>query len=842
MQPERAARIADIVEQALDVQIGQRGPLLVELCGEDRELFVEVASLLHFQEKARDFIEKPAVETVAEILAGDRCGLQTGDTLNGYTILSLLGEGGMGEVYLANDSSLGRKVAIKVLKFGMGTANFIRHFKEEERILAGLTHSNIAQLYGGALTRNGLPYFVMEYVDGKRLDHYCRDNASLIPQRLELFRKICSAVAYAHQRLVIHRDLKPANIRVTLEGEPKLLDFGIAKLIDPGTAAMEQTMTFATVMTPEYASPEQVRGETMTTASDVYSLGVVLYELLTEKRPYKVDNRTPTAIARAITDQEPTKPSTAIAKGDGNSKTGNLNPKTLRGDLDNIVLKALRKEPERRYASVNQFSEDIRRYLEGRPVTARRDTFSYRAEKFIKRNKIGVLAATIILFSLIAGIFATTFEARRANRRFNEVRSLANSLMFEIHDSVKDLQGSTPTRRLIVNRALEYLDSLAREAGRNSSLQRELATAYEKIGDIQGNPYNANLGDTEGALTSYRKALAIREALKDNRDVDLAMEMGRSYRALGDILEQKGNVAATIENYRRSLSIFQKLATANPENFAVQDEYARAQEVLGDGLGRTDLKEERLKAFQSALLIRQQLRTQRPNDMKLRRSIALNFLKMGGAADPKDPQAADNVRRGIAILEKFAAEDPNNERSYREVGYGYYQLGQVEFAAGNFSGALDSRRKAFTIREKVAEQDPKNVQARFDLGVAHGDLAEALAATGEYSQALGHAQQALSTLQGLAAADPTNAVYQRNVGLCYEKFGETYEKLGADQKHPPSQRLKDWADARTWYRKGVELFSKLRDRGTLMPADSEQPQEFSAKIQECDDAIAQLKR
>ncbi len=721
----------------------------------------------------------------------------------------------------------------------MGTTNIIRQFEQEERILAGLTHPNIARLYGGDVTANGLPYFVMEYVDGKRLDDYCRDNSLPIPQRLELFRKICSAVAYAHQRLVIHRDLKPANIRVTLEGEPKLLDFGIAKLLDPATSAIEQTMTFAAVMTPEYASPEQIRGEIITTSTDVYSLGVVLYELLTGQKPYKIENRTPTAVARAITDQEPTKPSAAVARS---QKPQTKTQKSLRGDLDNIALKALRKEPERRYPSVGQFSEDVRRYLEGRPVTARRDTVSYRAEKFIKRNKIAVAAATLIVLSLIAGIFATTVEARRANRRFNEVRRLANSLMFEIHDSVKDLQGSTPTRRLIVNRALEYLDSLAREAGGNSSLQRELATAYEKIGDIQGNPYNANLGDTEGALTSYRKALAIREALKDDRDVDLAMEMGRSYRALGDILEQKGNVAATIDNYRRSLSIFQKLATANPENFAVQDEYARAQEVFGDGLARTDLKEERLKSFQSALSIRQQLRAQRPNDLKLRRSIALNFLKMGGAADPKNPQAADNVRRAIAMLEKFAAEDPNSERAYREVGYGYYQLGQVEFAVGNFAGALDSRRKAFTIREKVAEQDPKNVQARFDLGVAHGDLAEALTATGEYSQALGHAQQALSILQGLAAADPTNAVYQRNVGLCYEKFGQTYKRLGADQKRPAPQRLKDWADARTWYRKGEELFWKLRDRGTLMPADSEQPQEFSAKIQECDTAIAQLKK
>src|SRR5260370_27987996 len=371
MQPERAGRIAEIVERALEAEVGQRGPLLVQLCGDDQELFVEVASLLHFQEKARDFIEKRAVETAAELLADERAGLQAGDVLEGYKIISLLGEGGMGEVYLADDTKLKRKVAIKFMKLGLGTANIVRHFHQEERILAGLTHPNIAQLYGGDVTKNGLPYFVMEYVEGVRLDDYCRNNRLPINGRLELFRKICLAVAYAHQRLVIHRDIKPANVRVTSDGEPKLLDFGIAKLLEPGTTAIEQTMTFAAVMTPEYASPEQVRGETMTTASDVYSLGVVLYELLTEQKPYKIDNRTPTAVARAITEQEPTKPSTAIARSDGSSKSQTPNPKILRGDLDNIVLKAIRKEPERRYASVGQFSDDIRCYLEARPGFAR---------------------------------------------------------------------------------------------------------------------------------------------------------------------------------------------------------------------------------------------------------------------------------------------------------------------------------------------------------------------------------------------------------------------------------------------------------------------------------------
>ena len=843
LDPTRSEQIAEIVERALETEVAQRSALLVELCRDDQDLFVEVASLLEFQEKARDFIETPAVEQIAEILSKGGGELKPGQILGEYQIVSLIGEGGMGEVYRAEDKSLGRTVAIKLLKFGLGTTNIISRFQEEERILAGLSHANIARLYDGAVTANGLPYFVMEYVDGLRLDDYCRKNRLSIRERLELFRKVCAAVAYAHQHLVIHRDIKPANIRITSEGEPKLLDFGIAKLLDPAATAIDATMTFGAVMTPEYASPEQIRGETMTTTSDVYSLGVVLYELLTECKLYQLANRTPTAVARAIAELEPAKPSTAVAKREGRTELQAPNSKLLRGDLDNIVLKALRKEPEHRYASVAQFSEDIRRYLEGRPVTARKATFNYRASKFIRRNRIAVAAAMVVLLSLVGGIVATTIEARRANRRFDDVRRLAHSLMFEIHDSVKDLEGSTPTRQLIVSRALQYLDSLAREAGSNRSLQRELATAYEKIGDIQGNPFYANLGDTDGALVSYRKALAIRESLNAQPTLDSEIEMGRSYRGLGDILEQKGDIIGSVANYRRSLSIFQQLATKYPAEFSVQDELARADETLGDGLGRVaDSEAERLKEYQIALKIRQQLLAQQRSNPKLRRSVALTFLKIGATSDPKHPETIANVKRAIEMLEALSAEDPNNARARREVGFAYYQLGNSLQQAGDLAGALAARRKAFAIRERFASEDPKNAQARFDLAVAHGDLSEALTATGDYKEALEEAKKSLSIMQELSKADATNAVYRRNLGLCYEKLGAVCARTGGDEKHSPQERISDWTQARDWYRKGADLFLALRAASTLMPADSAKPDEFAAEIRKCDQALSELKK
>ncbi len=301
--PEKAERLAEIVEQLLEAPVEQRGVLIADLCGDNADLRREVESLLGFQEKARDFIEAPAYELAAETIAELGGELGAGHVLGDYKIVLLIGAGGMGEVYLAEDISLGRKVAIKLVRHGFGHAHLVRHFRREEQILAALNHPNIARLYGAASTPNGAPYFVMEYVEGEPLDQYCNARALTITERLQLFRKVCAAVAYAHQHLVIHRDLKPANIRVTAEGEPKLLDFGIAKLLEADE--IEQTITLQTAMTPEYASPEQVRGENMTTASDVYSLGVVLYELLTGCRPYQIKSRRPDEIARAITEQEP---------------------------------------------------------------------------------------------------------------------------------------------------------------------------------------------------------------------------------------------------------------------------------------------------------------------------------------------------------------------------------------------------------------------------------------------------------------------------------------------------------------------------------------------------------
>ncbi len=433
MPDQRAQRLAELVKSAVECEPEARPAFLDDECRSDPAMRAEIESLLQQQEGASRFIEIPALHLAAKSFMREGA-FRAGQTIGDYEIISLIGSGGMGEVYLAEDGQLHRKVALKLVRHGMDSDDIIRHFKREEHLLASLNHPNIAQLYGSGVSVDGIPFFAMEYVEGQRLDEYCDERGLGTKERLHLFRKVCSAVTYAHQRLVIHRDLKPANIRVTAAGEPKLLDFGIAKLLDSENAPSRgQTLTLQGVMTPEYASPEQVRGESMTTASDVYSLGVVLYKLLTGQSPYRTKTNRPDEIVRAITEQEPERPSTVVlrvgSESNHESPITNHDSRSLRGDLDNIVLMAMRKEPSRRYSSVGQFSADIQRHLDGLPVIARKDTFTYRASKFIRRHRIAVAAAFLILLSLVGGIIATTWQAQAARHEKAKAEDVKNALV-----------------------------------------------------------------------------------------------------------------------------------------------------------------------------------------------------------------------------------------------------------------------------------------------------------------------------------------------------------------------------------------------------------------------------
>ena len=411
----------------------------------------------------------------------------------------------MGSVYRARreDENFKQEVAVKLMRASLEIRpEAVRRFLEERQILAGLAHPNIARLLDGGYTSEGTPYIVMEYVAGTPITDYCARNGLDLKARLHLFLQLANGVQFAHQHLVIHRDIKPANVLVTGEGTPKLLDFGIAKLLDPEAVRTETTLR---PLTPDYASPEQIRGRAMSTASDVYSLGVLLYELVAGSRPYKLADTPLDQAIEAICIKDPAPPSTVSPD--------------VNEDLDAIVMKALRKEPESRYASVREFAEDIDRYLGMRPVLARQGTFRYVARKFVRRHRTGVAAAAVVVI-LLAGSAALViresqvarFERDRAQRRFNEVRRLAHSVIFDLQDKIAALPGSTPVRKELIASAIGYVDRLAKEADGDPGLQQELAEAYMQIGQVQGGG-NENLGDQQGALASFQKAEQIARAL-----------------------------------------------------------------------------------------------------------------------------------------------------------------------------------------------------------------------------------------------------------------------------------------------------------------------------------------
>ncbi|MGC9952509.1 MAG: serine/threonine-protein kinase, partial [Bryobacteraceae bacterium] len=383
-----------------------------------------------------------------------------------------IGEGGMGEVYLAErEDQFRQRVAIKLIRPGMASPEVVRRFVIERQTLAALKHPRIVRLVDGGATGDGFPYLVVDYVEGLPIDRYCDQHKLRISERLRLFVETCDAVHHAHQSLVVHCDLKPSNILVTAEGSPMLLDFGIAKLLDPAAMGIsaQMALTRQQAFTPDYASPEQLRGEPVTTTTDIYALGVLLYELLTGHSPYRAIPATMADWMRSVCEEDAEAPSTVIRRiteipANEDTPAETLTPekvsqcregdpqalhRRLRGDLDAIVLKALRKDARDRYGSVDQLAADIRRHLAGLTVLARRNTTAYVARKFLRRHKLGVAAAALVLLTLAAGLASTLWESRVAARRFEDVRRLAHSFLFDVHDSIQDLPGSTPARALI---------------------------------------------------------------------------------------------------------------------------------------------------------------------------------------------------------------------------------------------------------------------------------------------------------------------------------------------------------------------------------------------------------
>jgi tetratricopeptide (TPR) repeat protein len=706
----RFALVEQVFFDAVDLAPEERAAYLDSACQGDAALRQEVESLIAHESKGESQFFS-AVSAAANSLDTAEEAPHTPTHAGPWRLVRQLGAGGMGTVWLAvrDDEEFQREVAVKFLRRNLPEDWILRRFRQERQILAGLQHPNIASFYDGGATADGSPYIVMEYVEGPPITSHCEDKALSVADRVRLFQKVCSAVAYAHRNLIVHRDLKPSNILVHRDGEPKLLDFGIAKLTDASTSeAADLTQTGVRLLTPEYGSPEQVRGEPVTTATDVYALGLILYEMLTGQRAQPVTGGSPLEIGKAVCETRPRPPSAATA-------AHGVAAKLLKGDLDNIVLKAIRKEPERRYESAAKLAEDLENYLAGRPVSARGDSLRYRAGKFLLRNRWQSAAAAIAVLSLIGGLTAALYQAAearrqadRAERRFAQVRKLANTFLFDFHGRIENLAGSTPAREMVVSTALGYLDSLARDASGNAELQLELARAYEKVGDVQGLPGSPNLGKLKEAKISYERGLSIAEGLPGNEVLRSRLSL-----RLGMLESVAGNQAKAIELEQRAAALAEQAEKSSP-SAAARREIIAANSQLGSLL----------------------LAAERPAE--------------GTAA----------LRRALAI-EEMESAGQTSAAAFSRVGLAHARLAYALKMASDRGETLAHLTQAQTLTERAIALDPDNAKFQNQLLSIHKDRADAISSPFtppgmDWAGALASFRAAHSIAVGLLAKDPKN--------------------------------------------------------------------------------------
>ncbi len=673
----------------------------------DPELKRELQHLLAHDAGARSRIEH-AIHLAALPLDW------TSQRVGPYRIVREIGRGGMAVVFEAiRDDEYRQRVALKVAPWWCGVDALRTQFRREMQILSGLEHPNIARLLEGG-THGGVSYFAMEFVEGIRITGYAEDLK--LRNKIELFRQVCAAVQYAHQNLVVHRDLKPSNILVNGEGVPKLLDFGIAKLLNPREE--DGAATHAALWTPDYASPEQVRGRPVTTRTDVYSLGLIFHEMLTGTQAQKADTSAPLALDRSICETE------APLASQCASATGNRAlARQLEGDLDTILATATRKEPDRRYGSVAALSEDLKRYLEGLPIEARPQTPAYRAGKWLRRHMVSSAAALLILAALVGGALTTFYQARRAERRFQQVRSLANSVLFGVQDRLQNLAGSTEAREWAVRTAVEYLDDLAKDAGRDEQMLTELASGYLQIGDVQGYPILPNLGHRDAAMVSYRKALALAARIGSTYPGPEARRLvARSHQRIAAMLRTFGQTTASIEEYGKALAEAEPLLSTNPK----------------------------------------------PDDLELLRTIWLTLGQAQSAAGDI-AEASRSWRRSESIAERLASLEGADPVQMRMVRTDKHTIRALMYS-GDLEAAEQTAIEGVRVRETVVAREPRNAALRRELANGYGELAyvyfdPAFLSYGDRERAAVFQQKSLNIARELAAADPSNATAQADLAI-----------------------------------------------------------------------------
>jgi tetratricopeptide (TPR) repeat protein/tRNA A-37 threonylcarbamoyl transferase component Bud32 len=727
------AEARSLFEKALSLAPDRRAQFLADpqISSDVRE---EVLALLRADQGAETFFR--------ETVEGERPAISgVGERFGPFETVELLGRGGMGAVFKAErvDGELRQTVAIKVVDRAWFKAHALERFRQERQILAGLMHANIARLIDGGTRSDGIAYLAMEYVDGLRLDQYCEQGRLSIEDRLRLFLPLCEAVDYAHQKLIIHRDLKPSNVLVTTSGEPKLLDFGIAKVLD--TSAGFQTQTL--VLTPDFASPEQARGEDVTLATDVYGLGSILYFLLTGRAPHTTKGGTAEEVRQAIC-ADPERPSL-------------LRPE-LKGDLENIVMKALHVEPERRYRSALELAADLQNFLSWRPVRATPDRWTYRAGRFVQRYRFATAAAAIAMIAVAVGTGASVYEAHRAQQRFSEVRELANRFMFDFEASIHDTPGTLAARRKVASTARQYLSELAADAGNDPGLRRELAESYDRLALIE-----YDTGEVTQAMRHVQTTMDILHALKD--DCCGAPAQRRLYLDASNILVDWQSDGGSLKDAEK-LS-YAGLATARnwisqmPHDPLAGPALVRTLTHHGALLSRLGRAKEARPILEEAVQRSDEVVRQNPGEGELafagveaRNRLALALSSVG------EPAAALDVEHtALATLDPLIQGHPENTRwRIRQIGL-HTSISLFLQALAKKDPSLKPQvfaeeAKAYTLAKDNLQHNGDNKRMLDDAAVLGTRYANRLSENGRMSEAVPLLQEAAGDIDELIKLDP----------------------------------------------------------------------------------------
>jgi eukaryotic-like serine/threonine-protein kinase len=738
--PERWRLLEDLFQAACDLTAIERTAFLDRACGSDAAIRAEVESLLVSADQTVGFIQQPVSDAARNVSSGFP---PSGKRIGPYELCSLIGQGGMGQVYLAHraDKAYSQQVALKLIRADVAAdQEMLLRFRVERQILADLSHPNVARLLDGGVTPEGLPWLALEYVEGVPIDEYCRRDCLPLRARLELFLTVCSAIEYAHRNLVIHRDIKPANVLVTAEGVPKLLDFGIAKLLAADFVDSVRTRASERLMTPDYASPEQVRGEPVTTATDVYAMGVLLYELLTGQRPFRVKTDSPLEIARVICEKTPLPPSAANA---ADPQRAGVDSRRLKGDLDTVVLMAMRKEPERRYSSIGQLAGDIRAYLAGYPLVARGDSWSYRSRTFIARHKSVVASAALAALALTGFAIGMGMLARSANRARLTAQREAQFLagMF-LASSPEEARGQTTTARTLLDRGAARIDrELAGEPEVHASLLEVIAEAYRDLGVF----------DRSQALARQAFALARQSQGADSADAAKIEEL------LAELERDQGHYAQA-ERLLREL-----IATQQKARRGEDPQTARYMAELGEclyGEGKDDA---------SVAVLRQALAIDRkngPDQGADTRNYLAQTLKRKG-----------NFEEARQLLLEAVEMDRRTRPGSQSYGVSLSNLATTLSDRGDIFGAERELRQVLEIRRRILGPQHPTLPSTLNI------LGSVLLRQGNWSAAEPYFKEALDIdLHTLEPNHPNVFVAKHYLDLVREAKGN-FREAQADLEH-----------------------------------------------------------